>query len=246
MKAIGIIPVRYKATRFEGKVLADLGGQSVIQRVWERACQAKRLDEVLIACDDKRIETHAKDFGAKVVMTDPHHATGSDRVIEAAAKTKADCVVNIQGDEPFINPETIDILIEKLVQDEVAVAVTAVKRIATPAELENPNIVKVVFDHQGYALYFSRSPIPFNRDQQPLESIDFFRHLGIYAYQKDFLMQFSHLPESPLEKTEKLEQLRLLQAGYKILTVCTDQIALGIDTREDLEGARKFLNQGKG
>ncbi|HBR15179.1 MAG TPA: 3-deoxy-manno-octulosonate cytidylyltransferase [Candidatus Omnitrophica bacterium] len=231
MKVIGVIPARWGSTRFEGKVLAKISGKPMIQHVWERAGQSRRLDELIIACDDKRVLEAAQQFGATAVLTSPDHPSGSDRIAEAVAQRDVDIVINIQGDEPLIQSSVIDDLARALLEDPSCVMATAIKVLDKKEELLSPNVVKVVVDKDNNALYFSRSVIPYNRDDQ---TITYYKHLGIYAYRKDFLFTFKELPKSLLEKAEKLEQLRVLESGFKIKTVVTDIETVGVDTPEDL------------
>ncbi|MBF0484236.1 MAG: 3-deoxy-manno-octulosonate cytidylyltransferase [Candidatus Omnitrophica bacterium] len=239
MIAIGIIPARWGSTRFEGKVLADIGGKPMIQHVWERTKKSQHLKEVLIATDDDRIKNAAQKFGASVIMTAASHPSGTDRIAEAVSRIECDVVVNIQGDEPLIQHKVIDDLVQVFVKNPATVMATVIKKLTNEADFLNPNVVKVVVDQQGNAIYFSRAPIPFNRDGVPFEKLKVYKHLGIYAYRKDFLMGFKNLPVSILEQTEKLEQLRVLEAGYKISTVVTDIETIGVDTRDDLEKVLK-------
>lgn len=244
MKAIGVIPARWASKRFEGKVLADLNGKPVIQHVWERARRCSSLEEVWIACDDERVMKAAKSFGAKAVMTPPELPSGTDRIALAVKDASVDVVVNIQGDEPLIEPRVIDALVKAMTQDPQCPMATVVKRITDEYELVNPNVVKAVLDAKGHALYFSRSVIPYNRDKGALSRMKYFKHLGIYAYRKDFLKTWPMLPPSPLEQTEKLEQLRVLEAGFRIKTVETDVETIGVDTPEDLERVRRLMGEG--
>ncbi len=239
MKVVGVIPARYGSTRLEGKVLIPLAGKPMIWHVWNRASKAKCLSDVIIACDDKRVFDVAEDFGANVVMTDVDLVSGTDRVSQAMINIDADVVVNIQGDEPLIDPKVIDKLADVFVKDENALMATVIKSISKDIEINNPNVVKVVVDQDGNALYFSRSPIPFDRSQQYKK---YYKHLGLYAYKKDFLSDFTKLKPSPLELAEKLEQLRVLENGYAIKTVVTDVETIGVDTKEDVEVVEKILN----
>lgn len=234
MRTLGVIPARWGSTRFEGKVLAQIHGKPMLQHVFERAKKSKALDDVIIACDDERIMMAAKKFGAKAVMTSPKHPSGTDRIAEAVRSLKVDIVVNIQGDEPLIQPKVIDDLVKALRKDKACVMATTIKAVTDENDLNNPNVVKVAIDKSNVALYFSRSCIPFNRDGQPLKNIKVYKHLGLYAYRKSFLMKFKDLPKSSLETTEKLEQLRVLEAGYKIKTIQTTVDTIGVDTPEDL------------
>ena len=234
MKAVGVIPARWASTRLPGKVLIDIAGKPLIQHVWERAKKAKKLSDVIIACDEQHVVDRAKAFGASAVLTSKDHPSGSDRVAEAAAKTDAEIIVNIQGDEPLISHKLIDGLVTALEKDADAVVATAVKRIGTTEEFNNPNVVKVVLDKNGHALYFSRAAIPFHRDGKPAHLSRYFKHLGIYAYRRKFLFDYCKWPKSFLEEEEKLEQLRVLEAGSKIKCVETDTETIGVDTADDV------------
>ncbi len=234
MEVIGVIPARYASSRLPGKVLLDILGKPMLQHVWERAKKSRLLDELLIACDDERVLAAARKFGAKAVMTSVDHASGTDRIAEAMKGRPADIIINIQGDEPLIAPSVIDALAKALLKDEHCPMATVIKPVAFSEELENPNVVKVVVDARGYALYFSRSLVPFPRAKVSAD-FKFYKHLGIYAYRKDFLMKFKKLPASALEKAERLEQLRVLEAGFHIRTVETDMDTIGVDTAEDLK-----------
>lgn len=244
MKTIGVIPARWASTRLEGKVLADIGGKPMIQHVWERSRKCRLLEDVWIACDDERVMKAAKAFGAKAVMTDPALPSGTDRIAAAVKDAPVDVIVNIQGDEPLIDPKVIEALVKAMHADPECPMATVIKAIAGEEELNNPNVVKAVVDSQGYALYFSRVAIPYNRDGRPLKEIKYFKHLGIYAYRKSFLKIWETLSPSPLEKTEKLEQLRVLESGYSIKTVETDAQTIGVDTPEDLEHVRRLIRGG--
>jgi len=238
MNAIGVIPARYGATRFQGKVLADLMGKPVVQHVYEMAKNAKMLDDLIIATDDERIEKCVKAFGGKVVLTSVDQPTGTDRLAEVVNPIDVKVVVNIQGDEPLVHHSMIDELVRTMLENDSINMATAIKRIDNKDEIMDPNVVKVVIDKEGFALYFSRSPIPFERSEQ---SKSFYKHLGLYAYTKDFLFTFTNLPKSELEKVESLEQLRALEHGYKIKTIETKFETVGIDTPEDLEKAKKVI-----
>jgi len=240
MKTVGVIPARWEASRFRGKVLAKIAGRPMIQHVWEHARQSNLLDELIIACDDEKIIRAAEEFGARAVLTSKEHASGTDRIVEAVSSIEADIIVNIQADEPLIHHSIIDSLIRSLIQDTVPVMATVIKKIDEATQLEDTNIVKVVVDKNDNALYFSRTAIPYNRTNA---NIDYFKHLGIYAYRKDFLLLFKQLPTSGLELTEKLEQLRVLEAGYKIKTVVTDIDTIGVDTPEDLARVEALLGK---
>lgn len=243
MKAIGVIPARWGSTRFEGKVLADLLGKSVVQHVWESAKKAKALDDLMVACDDERIMKVVEGFGGKAVYTSPDQPSGTDRLAEVVNPLDVDIVVNIQGDEPLVRPIMIDNLVMSLEGDKTVQMATMVKRIEDDAELTNSNVVKAVFDKNGYAIYFSRYAIPYNRtnsvdkDKKPV----YYKHIGMYAFTKDFLFTFRNLPKSALENAEKLEQLRALEYGYKIKVVETKFDTVGVDTHEDLARVRELM-----
>jgi 3-deoxy-manno-octulosonate cytidylyltransferase (CMP-KDO synthetase) len=211
----------------------------MLQHVYERASLARYLTCTIIATDDERIYETARSFGARVRMTRPDHFSGTDRVAEVASAEACELVVNIQGDEPLIDPEAIDAAILPLVHDSEIEMGTLKKRIEDPREITDPNVVKVVTDREGDALYFSRSPIPYVRDGSA--SVDYFKHIGLYVYQREFLLGYSALPVGPLERTERLEQLRALENGYLIRVVETESESLGVDTPEDLERVSQFF-----
>ena len=239
-KIIAVIPARWRSTRFEGKVLAKIVGKSMIQHVWERSKESSTVEETIIACDDERVLNEAQSFGAKAVMTSKDHESGTDRIAEAVVNIDADIIINIQGDEPLIDPKVIDALAEALIEDEESLMATVAKKIEDERELNDSNVVKVVVDTKGNALYFSRQTIPFDREGSVGQ---YLKHLGIYAYRKDFLMKYKDLPQSHLEETEKLEQLRVLEAGYRIKIVETDVETIGVDTKEDLEQVEAILKE---
>lgn len=236
-RAIGIIPARYAATRFPGKLLAFLGGRTVIEHVYRRSRQARKLDEVYVATDDDRIAMAVKAFGGNVIRTSSDPTTGTERIAEACGAMEAEVVVNIQGDEPFLDGEMVDMVVEELLNDPELVVVTLMKKIEADSEFHDPNLVKVVVDRNGFALYFSRSPIPHGETARPVA----YKHIGLYGYRRDFLSQLTDLPVGPLETEERLEQLRVLENGYKIKVIETDRDTIGIDTPEDLERARRRL-----
>jgi len=237
MKTIGVIPARYASTRFPAKVLANINGKPLVRHVWEKATQCRELDEVLIACDHEEVFKAAQAFKARVVMTDPNHPSGSDRIAEAVKDLKVDIVVNIQGDEPFIDPRTIDALALLLKQDAKTKMATVIKEISDDADFQNPNVVKCVVDEQGYALYFSRASIPYHRNKNASSRIKNYKHLGLYAYRKNFLLQFKDWPKGQLESAEELEQLRILEHGIKIKTTITSYESIAVDTPQDLQKA---------
>jgi 3-deoxy-manno-octulosonate cytidylyltransferase (CMP-KDO synthetase) len=242
MKKIIVIPARYASTRLPGKPLIDIGGKSLLQRVYEGACRSTLSDGTLIATDDERIRKAALAFGAEVIMTDPALPSGTDRVFAAIQDKEADLVVNLQGDEPFVEPSIIDQLFSALEEGDIAMA-TLCCPITDESEYRNPNTVKVVLDNSGFALYFSRSPIPYIKNSKfKIQNSKFiYKHIGIYGFTRSFLEQFVALPKSPLEETESLEQLRVLENGYKIKVIVTGYSGFGIDTPDDLERARQLL-----
>ena len=242
MKFLGIIPARYASTRFPAKPLAMLGGKTVIQRVYEQVTGV--LDDAYVATDDERIEAAVKAFGGKVVMTSVDHKSGTDRCYEACTKIGGDfdVVVNIQGDEPFIQPDQVRALIACFEDPRIQIA-TLAKQFDTNADIFDPNKVKVVCSSLQTALYFSRSAIPYCRGKEQGEwsaVIPFYKHVGMYAYRPEVLREITALPQGKLEKAESLEQLRWLENGYKIAVRFTDHESVGIDTPEDLERARKI------
>lgn len=243
MKFTGIIPARYGSSRFPGKPLAVLGGKTVIQRVYEQVSQV--LEDAFVATDDQRIFDAVTAFGGKAVMTSANHQSGTDRIEEAVEQLRLTCdvVLNIQGDEPFIQRQQIETLCHCFDDSKTQIA-TLGKRFESQKALENPNSPKIVVDKDGYALYFSRSVIPFIRNKKGDEwmgQYPFLKHLGIYAYRRDVLKEITQLPQSSLELAESLEQLRWLQNGYRIKVGLTDIETVGIDTPEDLNRAERFL-----
>ena len=245
MKFMAIIPARYASTRFPGKPLAVLGGKTVIQRVYGQV--SSLLDEVYVATDDERIFQAVESFGGRAVMTRTDHKSGTDRIEEAAEKigSDADVIINVQGDEPFIQPSQIETLMHLFDAPETQIG-TLGKRFETIEGVENPNSPKIVTDNRGFALYFSRSPIPYVRGIDRnlwLEAYPFLKHLGIYAYRREVLREVTQLPQGRLEKAESLEQLRWLENGYRIRVGLTDVETVGIDTPEDLQRAEEFLAQ---
>src|SRR3990167_1561164 len=296
MDVIGVIPARYGSTRFEGKVLADLQGKPMLQWVWEQAKKAKILDELIVACDDKRIEEAVNGFGGKAVLTSKEHLSGTDRICEVVNPLEVKVIVNIQADEPLLDAVMIENVARPLLDDSRLNMATLMKRIDDPHEISDPNVVKVTIDRHGFALYFSRAAIPYQRDKPPRrrrgnsqshkpegnggqpnsrshkpegngaasasrshkpegngaasasrshKSINaaYYKHIGLYAYSKDFLFIFKNLPESNLERIEKLEQLRVLEEGFRIKVIETNIPTLGVDTPEDLEKVKKMLSQ---
>lgn len=244
MKILIVIPARYASTRFPAKPLVDIQGKSMIQRVYEQAKKTPAISDVVVATDHPKIIEHVTSFGGAVCMTKESHVSGTDRCYEALTlqKKKFDYVINIQGDEPFIQPEQI-MLLANLLDGKTEIA-TLIKQIENPEQVFNPNVVKVVFSNQGEALYFSRSTIPHIRntpDEEWMQKHTFYKHIGMYAYRADILQQLTMLPVSSLEKAESLEQLRWLENGFRIKVAETKQETIGIDTPEDLDLALKQL-----
>ena len=236
-----MIPARYGATRFPAKLMQDLCGKPVIVHTYERVADTRLFDEVYVVTDDDRIEEAIREVGGKVIRSKKEHNSGSDRLAEASRDLDVDIIVNVQGDEPFTDKENLQKVIDIFVKDltkSIAVA-SLMERITDPDDIANPNNVKVVVNKFGEALYFSRNVIPFPRD--PNTKVSYYKHIGIYAYRKEALQQFTELPPSLLEETEKLEQLRYLENGFKIRLALTNIPTIGIDTPEDLERARKRL-----
>lgn len=234
-----IIPARYGSSRLEGKPLIEVLGKPIIQWVYEKAQQAKLADIIIVATDDQRIYDAVKSFGGNVEMTSPEHKCGSDRIKEVVMRhPEISYVVNLQGDEPLIKPESIDVVAKNVKEDKLADISTLIRKI-TPEEAENPNLVKCVVDNLGFAMYFSRSKIPFERN---VGKSDFYGHLGIYGYKRDALIRMTELPQSSCEMSESLEQLRALQNGMKIKTSVVDFIPVGIDTIEDLEKFKSIIS----
>ena len=237
---MGVIPARYASNRFPGKVLAPILSKSMLQHVYERASLARYLTSTIIATDDPRVYAVAKSFGAAVKMTRADHLSGTDRVAEVASAENAEILVNIQGDEPLIDPAAIDAAILPLVHDTEVSMSTLRRRIDDPREITDPNVVKVVTDRSGDAIYFSRCPIPYYRpDAGPRPP--YYRHIGLYVYRRDFLLAYPKLPVGPLEQAERLEQLRALENGHRVRVVDTEYDSLGVDTPEDLERVTRLF-----
>jgi 3-deoxy-manno-octulosonate cytidylyltransferase (CMP-KDO synthetase) len=239
-KAAGIIPARWGSTRFPGKALHRIAGRPLLQHVWERCRRAGKLDQLIIATDDFRIAEAAFDWGAEVAMTSPRHGSGTDRIAEVAAKlNQFTHIINIQGDEPLIDPKVIDRLVRALQRDRTLEMITAAHPFADVREAESPHQVKVVLNQKGHALYFSRAAIPFSRDASA--AAKYFRHQGIYGYTRNLLLQFVRWKTSPLERAEALEQLRALENGVKIQVVTTDSGSPGVDTPEDARTIERLM-----
>jgi len=235
---IAIIPARFDSSRLPGKALADISGKPLIQHVYEQTAKASIIQRVAVATDDVRIVDAVESFGGTAVMTSSDHQSGTDRVAEAAEKLGGDIILNVQGDEPLIEPELIDAVCHKLLNDDGIVCATAASPIRDAQEFADPNAVKVVLDTRGHALYFSRSPLPCYRD------VGFegaWLHAGIYCFRRDFLMTFPSLSQTPLEKAEKLEQLRILEHGFEIGVITGNYRSIGVDTPEDLQRVRQMM-----
>ena len=243
---LGIIPARYASTRFPGKPLIEIHGKSMIQRVYEQAKKSVQLNQVIVATDDQRILDHVIGFGGLAVLTSNNHTSGTDRCAEVSLKHQEfNLIVNIQGDEPFIDPEQIDELCQCFSNDKTQLA-TLVKKIADVEELQNPNTPKVIFNKNLEAIYFSRTPIPFIRGSamhEWLKSHTYYKHIGIYGYRSHTLLEITQIPVSSLEKAESLEQLRWIENGYRIQLAITDKESQAIDTPEDLQ--KVLINIGK-
>lgn len=258
MKTTAIIPARFSSTRLPGKPLIEINGKPLIQYVYERV-QASSIQQVIVATDDERIAAAVKGFGGEAALTSPHHRSGTERVAEVARRMESDIVVNVQGDEPLIRSEDIDRAIVPFEHDPSIMVTTLITPLLNGADLYNPHVVKVVVDRDGFALYFSRSPIPYPRKalehagDEPHKEIDLihkldkkelrdsWQHIGLYAFRLDFLLKISSLPPSALEQQEGLEQLRILEHGYKIKTVVCSSPSIGIDTPQDVEHFKSLL-----
>ena len=245
MKKVIVIPARLDSSRLPKKVLLDLNGKTVLQRVYEQCLKVKNIDEVYIATDSFEIKEVCETFTNQVIITKSTHQSGTDRIGEAISSIDCDIVINVQGDEPFIEPSLIEALVNSFSNSDISMS-SAMSKINNVKDLQNSNVVKVVVDSQNNALFFSRSMLPFPRDvkeilssNEVLEKYQFFRHIGIYGYRKEFLLNYINMKQSPLEKIEKLEQLRALENGFKIKMIETDFSLTGIDTHEDYEEALK-------
>jgi 3-deoxy-manno-octulosonate cytidylyltransferase (CMP-KDO synthetase) len=248
MKIICIIPARFASSRFPGKPLAKIAGFPMIEWVHKRALSVRDFTEVIVATDDQRIYDVVLSYGGRAVMTATDLPSGTDRVAAVVNNIEADVVVNLQGDEPLVSPKLLSQVCEPFYEENVLMT-TAIKRINSLNELEDPNLVRVVIDKNGDALYFSRSIVPFNRDAKNkaewFNIHEYYYHIGIYTYRKDFLMSLSHMKQTKLERVESLEQLRVLENGYKIRTVLTDYESQSVDTKEDLLKVEKFITDNK-
>lgn len=234
---VAIVPARYESTRLPGKPLALIDGKPMIQHVYERTRDVALVDRVLVATDDARIAAVVRGFGGDVVLTRPDHPSGTDRIAEVAATLDAEIIVNVQGDLPFLEAEMVNATVALMRADNALPMATLKTPIRDAAELANPNVVKVVTDRDGYALYFSRSPLPYWRDGSG-DGVLGYKHIGLYAYRRDFLLTFARLAPTPLERAEKLEQLRALEWGFRIKVAETAAMGIEVDTPHDLERAR--------
>jgi 3-deoxy-manno-octulosonate cytidylyltransferase (CMP-KDO synthetase) len=245
LKVLAVIPARWASTRFPGKPMVLIKGRPMVQWVYERAKQAKLVDDVLVATDDDRILSAVTGFGGKAILTSPDHPTGTDRIAEAVRDINCDIVVNVQGDEPLIPPENIDCAVQCLLDDPSIPMSTLMTAIDNPDEFKDSNIVKVAVGKNGHALYFSRSPIPHDRDGSRFAGKNGclgYKHIGLYVYKKTFLMKLNLLPEGDLEQVEKLEQLRVLENGYSIKVVVAPGTSIGVDCPKDLETVLKLID----
>jgi 3-deoxy-manno-octulosonate cytidylyltransferase (CMP-KDO synthetase) len=234
---LAVIPARFQSSRLPGKALADIGGRPMIAHVHERAARASRVNAVVVATDDERIASAVEQFGGVAVMTSAAHQSGTDRLAEVAALVPCELIVNVQGDEPLLDPAVIDAVVEPLQRNSTIELGTAARRLRAPDELTNPNMVKVVCDAAGSALYFSRAPIPHGRDRSAVDAARV--HVGLYVYRRETLLRLASLPPSPLEKLEALEQLRALEHGIRIHVVDTNYTSAEVNTTEDLERVRQ-------
>jgi len=241
-KTAAVIPARYDSSRFRGKALAEINGKAMVIRVMEAVQKSKLIDSVYVATDDLRIKNAVEAAGGKAVMTSAEHKTGTDRIAEAAQKIDAELIVNVQGDEPLIKAETVAEALSPFA-DNPDLKMSTLKRRLSPEKADNPNIVKVAADKDDNALYFSRSAIPFYRDKNDNKDELYYQHIGLYVYKKDFLIEYSNMESTPLEKAESLEQLRVLENGYKIKVVETDAVLIGVDRKEDIALVEKELDK---
>ena len=240
MKFLGVIPSRYASTRLEGKPLKDICGHTMIEWVYKRT-KLSNLDEVVVSTDDERIYKEVERFGGKAILTSKEHENGTSRIAEVCTKYEDyDVIVNVQGDEPLIEPEMINSIINSFKEDDTISMSTLKYKIDTMEEIENPNYVKVITDKKGYALYFSRSVIPYPRK---LDIQNYYKHVGIYGYKRDFVVEYAKMEPTPLELSESLEQLRALENGYRIKVMETPYKIIGVDTQEELEKVREYIKE---
>jgi len=240
---LAVIPARFASTRFPGKIIAPLAGKPLVVHTYEQTRKAALVSDVLIATDDQRVLEAVRPYNVHAIMTRADHPSGTDRIAEVAANADADIIVNVQGDEPLIDPGTIDAAIQPLLDDAELPMATVRHLLTDPGAIADPNMVKVVCDHRGRALYFSRHPIPYIRDEQGRASPPpcYWQHVGLYVYRRRFLLQYAQMPQTPLEQLENLEQLRVLERGFAIAVVETKHASIGVDTPEDLERVRMQL-----
>lgn len=240
MKFLGVIPSRYASTRLEGKPLKDICGHTMVEWVYKRALKSK-LDGVVVATDDERIVDEVKSFGGNVILTRKDHINGTSRIAEVCETyTDYDVIVNIQGDEPLIEPDMINSIIDSFIEDNTIPMSTLKYKLTDMTEIENPNAVKVVTDKNDFAIYFSRSVIPYPRN---LNMDNYYKHVGIYGYKREFVMEYAKMASTPLELSESLEQLRVLENGYKIKVLETPYKIIGVDTQEELERVREYITK---
>ncbi len=242
---VGVIPARYASTRLPYKLLRKICGKTLLQWTWENASSSHMLDRLIIACDHPDVEKTAKAFGAEVLSTAVEHSSGTDRLAEAVNNIDTKIVINIQADEPLVHPLIIDSLAQEMLSNPELVMATVKKKITDENEINNPNVVKVICDKSDFAIYFSRFPLPYFRDDDEKVGDEkiYYKHLGIYAYTKDFLYTFKNSPKSYLEKAEKLEQLRALESGHKIKVIETKFESCGVDTEEDFQKVKRILSK---
>jgi len=241
VKIVAVIPARYASTRLPGKPLVPLAGKPMIQRVYERAKQAARVSRIIVATDDERIVKAVEGFGGEARMTRSDHRTGTERVAEVAAREEGDVFVNVQGDEPLLDPVAVDTAIASLLEEPAAAISTVATPITTPADIMDPNVVKTVLDFDGNALYFSRAPIPWVRDTSSKVQVRHLKHLGLYVFQREALLEYPTLPQGELERIEQLEQLRWLENGWKIRVAEVEHDAVSVDVPEDVARVEKLL-----
>jgi 3-deoxy-manno-octulosonate cytidylyltransferase (CMP-KDO synthetase) len=242
-KVVVVIPARYGSTRLPGKPLVSLAGKPMIQRVYERAKLAKQVNEVIVATDDGRIVKAVEAFGGEVRMTRSDHRTGTERVAEVAAHVDGDIFVNVQGDEPLLDPEAVDTAVSSLLEEPVAAISTVATSIKTAGDIMDPNVVKTVLDFDGNALYFSRAPIPWVRDTASKTLVRHLKHLGLYVFQKEALLEYATLPQGELERIEQLEQLRWMENGWKIRVAEVEHDAVSVDVPEDVARVERLLKE---
>jgi 3-deoxy-manno-octulosonate cytidylyltransferase (CMP-KDO synthetase) len=242
-KVVVVIPARYGSTRLPGKPLVSLAGKSMVQRVYERAKLAQTADRVIVATDDERILKAVENFGGEARMTRADHRTGTERVAEVAAHTDGDVFVNVQGDEPLLDPVAVDTAVNSLLEESAAAIATVATPIKTPADIMDPNVVKTVLDFDGNALYFSRAPIPWVRDTASKIQVRHLKHLGLYVFQRDALLEYPTLPQGELERIEQLEQLRWMENGWKIRVAEVEHDAVSVDVPEDVARVEKLLQK---